>query len=134
MLDNNISESENEHVVSTSPLRHITEKSLRDAPPSSLDAKSVSGTLSLSCVGKFTVTEDQRDEQKINKHKEDDHRGTSSHMSGSRTSNIAQPDDARNVGTLVSNAGAAHVKSEHQRRRLDGPEKKQPHNICESLH
>ncbi|XP_058439203.1 involucrin-like, partial [Marmota monax] len=103
LLDSNHTKSEREHEVSTSHLIHTTKKGLRDANPSSPDPKSVSEPLPLSYVGKFTAAEDQRAEQKINKHKEDD-LGTSSHRNRLRTANIAQLDDARILGTLVSNA------------------------------
>nr|XP_040128877.1 uncharacterized protein LOC120885495 isoform X2 [Ictidomys tridecemlineatus] len=130
--DNNDSDKGAECIFWTAPARRIKVKSLHGTPPSSPDSKSVSEPLPLSCVGKFTAAEDQRGEQKINKHKEDD-LGTSSHRSRLRIANIAQPDDARNVGTLVSNAAAhVEVESENHQRRLNGPEKKQPHNICES--
>ncbi|KAG3264575.1 hypothetical protein H1C71_000906, partial [Ictidomys tridecemlineatus] len=98
--DNNDSDKGAECIFWTAPARRIKVKSLHGTPPSSPDSKSVSEPLPLSCVGKFTAAEDQRGEQKINKHKE----------------------------------AAAHVEveSENHQRRLNGPEKKQPHNICES--
>ncbi|KAG3264576.1 hypothetical protein H1C71_000906, partial [Ictidomys tridecemlineatus] len=97
--DNNDSDKGAECIFWTAPARRIKVKSLHGTPPSSPDSKSVSEPLPLSCVGKFTAAEDQRGEQKINKHKE---------------------------------AAHVEVESENHQRRLNGPEKKQPHNICES--
>nr|XP_034492871.1 ankyrin repeat domain-containing protein 26-like [Marmota flaviventris] len=125
LLDSSDSDNEAENVVWNTCAKNMKVKSLHGTPPTSRGKKSVSEPLPLSCVGKFTVAEDQRAEQKINKHKEDD-LGTSSHRNRLRTANIAQPDDARILGTLVSNAAPPlEITSEEEQNTLEGSESNQ---------